>query len=186
MKIIFGSNFDSTPSFKASKLKKQHVKFFKETAYDIADKLIEAERKNLDTDKIVLSKLIMGFSIVDLAEKMGLPVYRINYISSKYDVHKIYMQRIEAVILDKLKNGKSRKTVAKEMDISKRTVQVVAEKYKVFQDSVKDRDRLILEKVKSGMQGKDVAKELGIHEATVWRTTQKYGISIKELKKQKI
>ena len=150
---------------------------------EIAAELIEKKKKNLDLDKNILQKLLMGFSIKELAEKFGVSVYRVNEISAKYQAHKIYIQRRNDIILEKLKNGVSRKTIMKEMDVSKRTVQVVAEANNAFAEKVKERDALIIEKLKTGMNGKDIAKELGISEATVMRAAQKLGLSVSDLKK---
>lgn len=154
-----------------------------ESISEIATRLIDAEKKKLDVDKGILLALLKGFSINEISEKMGVSLYRVNEISSKYNAHKIYIQRRNDIIWDKLRAGKSRKTVMKEMDVSKRTVQIVAEANNAFAEKVKDRDALIIEKLKTGMNGKDIAKELGISEATVMRAAQKLGLSVRDLKK---
>ena len=154
-----------------------------ESLSDIATRLIDIEKKKLDVDKGILLALLKGFSINEISEKMGVSLYRVNEISSKYNAHKIYIQRRNDIILDKLRKGVPRKTIMKEMDVSKRTVQIVAEANNAFAEKVKDRDALIIEKIKAGMYGKDIAKELGVSEATVWRTAQKFGFTVKELRK---
>ena len=163
--------------------KKPNLTPLKESAKDIATRLIDAEKKKLDVDKGILLALLKGFSIGEVSEKMGVSLYRVNEISSKYNAHKIYIQRRSDIILDKLRKGVSRKTIMKEMDVSKRTVQIVAEANNAFAEKVKDRDALIIEKIKAGMYGKDIAKELGVSEATVWRTAQKFGLTVRELRK---
>ena len=154
-----------------------------ETVNELAERLIETEKKKIDADKNILRALLKGFSIGEISEKMGVSLYKVNEISTKYNAHKIYIQRRNDIILDKLRNGVPRKTIMKEMDVSKRTVQIVAEANNAFAEKVKDRDALIIEKIKAGMYGKDIAKELGVSEATVWRTAQKFGLTVRELRK---
>ena len=120
-----------------------------DTTSQIADRLIEAEKKNLDFEKKILQKLLMGFSINELSQKLGVSLYKVNEISSKYNAHKIYIQRRDAIILEKLKQGLKRETVEKEMGVSKGTVQKVADANKIFRKLVKDRDVQIIEMVKS-------------------------------------
>ena len=154
-----------------------------ETAQELAERLTDIEKKKIDADKNILRALLKGFSIGEISEKMGVSLYKVNEISTKYNAHKIYIQRRNDIILDKLRNGVPRKTIMKEMDVSKRTVQIVAEANNAFAEKVKDRDALIIEKIKAGMYGKDIAKELGVSEATVWRTAQKFGLTVRELRK---
>ena len=154
-----------------------------ETAQELAERLINIEKKKIDADKNILQALLKGFSIAEISEKMGVSLYKVNEISTKYNDHKIYIQRRNDIILDKLRKGVPRKTIMKEMDVSKRTVQIIAEANNAFAEKVKDRDALIIEKIKSGMDGIEVAKELGISEATVMRAVQKFGLTIRDLKK---
>ncbi len=154
-----------------------------ETVNELAERLIEVEKKKIDADKNILRALLKGFSIGEISEKMGVSLYKVNEISTKYNAHKIYIQRRNDIILDKLRNGVPRKTIMKEMDVSKRTVQIVAEANNAFAEKVKDRDALIVEKIKSGKDGIEVAKEMGISEATVMRAVQKFGLTIRDLKK---
>ena len=186
MQILFNPNYKETivePTFKANK--SNFAKSIKNlTTSEIATKLINEEKSKLDKEKVILQKLLMGFSISELAEKFGVSSYKVNLISVKYNAHKIYMQRRNEIILAKLKKGISRKTIEKEMDVSKKTVQDIAEANNIFKEKIKNRDALIIEKIKSGMEVKDVAKELGIHEATVLRTTKKYDFIVRTLKKE--
>ena len=154
-----------------------------ETAQELAARLTNIEKKKIDADKNILQALLKGFSIGEISEKMGVSLYKVNEISTKYNAHKIYIQRRNDIILDKLRKGVPRKTIMKEMDVSKRTVQIVAEANNAFAEKVKDRDALIIEKLKTGLNGKDIAKELGISEATVMRAAQKLGFSVRDLKK---
>lgn len=183
MKINSVKIYNQEPNFGAKKAQVV-VKKFQESVNDIATRLIDEEKRKLDLDKVILHKLLMGFSIGELAEKFGVTRYKVNEISAKYNAHKIYIQRRNEIILEKLKKGISRKIIEKEMDVSKKVIQDIAEVNNVFKEKIKERDVLILEKIKSGMVVKEVARELGIHEATVLRTTKKYDFIVRAFKKE--
>ena len=160
------------------------IKKLQKVSDDISTRLINEEKKLLDIDKIILEKLLMGYQVHEIAETLGVTLYKVTEISAKYNAHKIYMQNRNNIILEQLKNGVPRKTIMKEMGVSKGTVQKVAEGKNAFQKRIKERDLLIVEKLKAGQQGKEIAKELNIDEATVWRAAKKQGFSLREYKRQ--
>ena len=133
-------------------------------------------RTSVETQRLVLQKLMQGFDVDFLVKMFDISKHRVYQLSTKYDARRIYIQKKKDIILKRLLAGQKRERIAKEMNIDITSVHSVAENNNTYSLCKTNRDNLIKEKYLAGMKFVDIAKELNIDPDTVARAIKRMGV----------